>query len=280
MEQTVIGAKPEVTPVVEKAKEPDLITRVSQVKDAPKEVKPTAEPEFDYKEIEQIQDPKAREYAEKAYKSFQRGYGTKFQELAETRKSLETERQKYQEATNWTPDKVQQLMNDQKFVQSANQVLQSQAPQDWKGSQNEWSALNDKEKQEFNMMKQEINSLRLQTTLEQQRRQDETLKTKFANYNPQAVDIITNDLLQGKVNATREDLWKVYDYENAVKRAYELGKQDRKLDDVEKVNASSIDGVQMNSPNRAEAPKKDESSQGAFKRIMLENIAKFKGRNQ
>jgi hypothetical protein len=108
------------------------------------------------------------------------------------------------------------------------------------------------------------------------KKQDETLKTRYANYNPEAVDIITSDLLTGKVRATREDLWKVYDYEPAVKRAYELGRQDGQTEKQEKVNSISAEGMSTMQPNK-EVPKpgEKESTHSYFGRIVMGNLTKM-----
>ena len=266
-----------VAPVVEPQPKPeeDLMSRVSKVKlDA---VKPVIDEEkFDPKDIEKIPDPVAKKYAEQAYKSFEKGYQKKFQDLAEQRKEVE---QKLNEFSNWTPEKIHTLLNDPKFVESAQAVAKSQAPQNWNGSQEQWSSLNDNEKQEWAQMKNAVNQMSMALTLEHQRRQDDGLKQKYANYEPQAVDTITAELLAGKARATREDIWKVYDYENAVKRAYELGKMDKRPEMEEKANASSYDGLSVNQPKTTEKPQTGEGNLTAFKRIVLENLAKAKGRN-
>lgn len=272
-EPEVLQATPEVTPPVEAPKE-DLMSRVSKVKLNPAEPKKADNPfgltRDDYDRVNE--DPSLT----KLYKSMQSDYGKKTQEISELRKTYE---QKMAESTNWTPEKIQQVMNDQKFVEAASQVLKTQAPKDFNGSSQEWSALNDSEKRAFTELKQGYQQVSMQLALEQQRKQDESLKTKFANYEPQTIDIITNELLQGKRQATREDLWKVVDYENAVKRAYELGRQDRQPEMMDKVNATSYDGMTVNKPSGTEAPRKDEHSKDAFRRIMMDNIAKFKQRS-
>jgi hypothetical protein len=46
-------------------------------------------------------------------------------------------------------------------------------------------------------------------------------------------------MMQGKLQASREHVFKAFDYEEAVNRAYQLGLQDRKLEQDGKVAASS-----------------------------------------
>src|SRR3990167_11007207 len=115
----VVGAEPELEKPEIKSEEVSLVTRASQVKIEPQ--RPSISDDgFDYKEIENIKDLQAREYAEKAYKSFQRGWNEKYQELAELRKSLVA---KKTENAIWTPERIQdELLSDPTFIQSAQKV--------------------------------------------------------------------------------------------------------------------------------------------------------------
>jgi hypothetical protein len=265
---SVVTKEPIVT------KEPDLVTRVSQVKVEP-EVKPTEvkEPEFDFKEIDKITDPAAKEYAEKAYKSFQRGFNQKFQELAEIRKTYET---KTAETSNWTPERVQQLLNDGTFVNAAKSVMATQAPSTFEGTQEDWSGLSDTDKAKFHQLENKINFLEQQNFQTKRVQEDESLKTKYVNYKPEAIDILTADLLANKVQATREHLWKVYDYDDAVRRAYELGKEDRQLETTEKKSSTSVEGLTTTSSKEIPTPEKNESNRAFWNRIVLSNLTRLK----
>ena len=124
-----INATPEITTtstatsnaVVETPVKEDLISRVSKVKvDKTPEVN-IEEPKFDINDIEKIQDPQAKEQALRAYKSFQRGFNEKYQELAQIRKELDAIKN---QATNWTPDRIKQELNKPDFIQASQAVLQ------------------------------------------------------------------------------------------------------------------------------------------------------------
>jgi len=256
---------------------PDLITRVSQVKKEEPKLEviqgEVTEPEFDFKDIEKITDPTAKEYAENAYKSFQRGFNKKFQEIAEIRKSLEG---KKQESVAWTPDRINQLLNDSTFVEAAKQVAQTQAPSTFEGTQEEWSSLSDGDKVKFKQLENKIAQLEQQNYQSHLKQQDESLKSKYANYQPEALDIITAELLTGKRQATREDLWRVYDYEDAVTRAYELGKKDASGTNREKSQATTIEGITTQANTETPKPDKGENDRDYFKRLFLGNASKFK----
>jgi hypothetical protein len=265
-------------------KEPELVTRVSQVKvekAEEKETKPTGEteikePEFDVTEIEKIKqkDPEAGAWAEKAYKSFQKGFNNKYQEIAELRKKLET--QAKPEPIAWTPQRLQQEINKPDFVSAAQEVVKNQNPEGSGLTDVEYSTLSEKEKQKLQNMEKEILILKRENTLAQMKAQDEQLKVKYANYDPKAIDIITADMIAGRVQATREHLFKVLDYEDAVHRAYELGKQDKQLTNEEKVTSMSPEGTTAQATEGAVEREKNETDRAWFIRNALNRLAKSK----
>ena len=121
--QTAVETKP-VQPTPAPAE--NLVTRVSQFKQENKDKAiPVDEPQFDINEINSIKDPEARAYAEKAYKSFQKGFNKKFEDLANIRKSLEKEKETI---SSWSPERVQNLLNDKNFVYAAQKLQQFQNP--------------------------------------------------------------------------------------------------------------------------------------------------------
>jgi hypothetical protein len=264
--ETTVTETPEVT-----TPEPSLLQRVSSFKPeetkAPEENKPDT---FNPNDIESIEDPQAKEYAQKAYKSLEKGYQKKFQDLAALRKEVEAMKQ---DSNTWTPERVNKLLNDPTFVQSAQQIAGlSQEAQD------DYSALSEQERKEIASLKQELNMLKQNSTQAEIRAQDEHLKSTYANYDSSAVDTLTADLLAGKVQAGRGDLWKVIDYENAVQRAYELGRQDNRGGLEEKVNSSSAtEGLNISQNANVQKKESGESSESYFSKLgqkALEKITK------
>lgn len=257
----------------------DLITRVSQFKkpETPKkdgEDLSIKEPEFNIQDIDKIADPVAKEQALKAYKSFQRGFNQKFQEIAELRKALESQKGQSQ---SWTSDRIQQLLQDPEFIKASQEVLQKQAPSTWDGSQQEWSGLNDSEKLKFQHMEAKVQELERSNYISKVRAQDETLKTRYANFNPEAIDILTSDLLAGKVQATREHLHKVIDYEPAVQRSYDLGYQDGMNARSEKANSTTLPtGANIQPTIPIPEVDKNESGQNYFRRLVLNRLTEKK----
>ena len=279
-EVKITEGTPEAKPVevtTEKKPEADLITRVSQFKKeetAPEETKLTSETRDTFgltqEDFGKVQnDP----VLSKFYKSMQADYTRKTQAAANDKKEAERIKTEY---STWTPERVQQLLNDQTFVNAAQSVMKTQAPTTFEGTQEEWSGLSDTDKAKFQQLTNKVNLLEQQNYQVRKIQEDETLKTKYNNYDPQAIDILTADLLKGKVQATREHLFKVYDYENAVERAYHLGIQDGKTGIREKVSSSSMEGTMATTNREQPKPEQGENDRAFFKRVFLDNVAKHK----
>lgn len=228
-----------VTPVVNPTQ--DIINRASKfVEDnAPKA--PVAD-NVDYnsqdldKLLEGVTDPAIKEQLIKKSKSLEKGFNNKFQQIADLRKQLENT---VSQSQQWTPEKVKSLLQDPMFVQSAQSIAGSTPPDGM--TEEEYSQLTDGEKAKLAKLpqiEQELSLLRNERFIAQKNEQDTRLKEKYQNYNPQAIDSLTSDLIQGKIQATREDLWKVRDYDDAVVRAYKMGLSDKNNKNQERMNAS------------------------------------------
>lgn len=265
----------EITPKVEtqtetpavQAPQEDLIKKVSQVKlesEAKQPEKAESENPFGLtrEDWEKVQsDPVLKKY----YASMQTGLVKKTQEFSNEKFHLQ---KKIEELTDWTPQRIQQLLQDPKFVEAAQNIIQ----QNPAGSTAEYETEEAKEIKQLKTRLAQLEGTSFQTLM---RQQDENLKSKYVNYDPQKVDIITNEMLTGKVQATREHLWKVLDYEDAIKRAYELGKQDRQQEIKTNIPAMSLS---EGSPNitSGEKPEKlpNEDDRSFLRRIFLDNLNK------
>jgi hypothetical protein len=223
--------------------------------------------------------PEMQEEVKAFQQTLYKGADEKFQEAARLRREAEELRQR-----GWDKTSVQQLLNDPTFQAQVNELQQErqveQNPQGSGLSDEEWSYLSPKEKAMLantQKMQQEDRKKMDQFFQKQEwEKQDMTIKARYKNYEPKYVDEAFNGLVSGKIQATREDLWKAIDYENAVKRAYELGKKDRALDLNEKVTASSpASGFNVNQSK--DVPQKGEKENGVeyFKRIAMRNAQKL-----
>lgn len=269
----------EVTPnSVETNNDDDIVSRVLSHKEESKAEAPKIEGDtdfFNYADIEKITDPVAKEYALKAYKSMERGVQKKFQEAAEMRKQLE---QQLNEIGRWTPEKVQSLLSNQEFINASQAVMQQANPTGGELSDDEWSALSASEKAEFKSMQAKIlqmenqnKQMQMKTELESQ---INSLSQKYASFNKDKVLSLLSDVNAGKFNATLEHIHKVVDYEDAIRRAYRMGKEDRKLDVQEKVNVSTpIDSGTVAKTSTESVRREGESAKQFLMRRMSERFA-------
>jgi len=218
---------------------------VSRVANYTPEAKKEAQPDDIQFNPQDFSVEDAKKYAETAYKSFEKGFQKKFQDLAELKKTLESS---VAHSSSWTTEKIQSLLQDPSFVSAAQGVL-GQSNQNFSGDDDGYSALSDTDKREITEVKRQNHMLLQQQNLLLMKQQDEMLKSKFPNYKPEAVDTITADLLQGKVKNTREYIWKAYDYEEGINRAYQLGMQDARQNLNENIQGASFDSGVSTTPS-------------------------------
>lgn len=265
--------KTQETPQPEPQPQPDLITRVSQVKPKEETKVEVDDGKFNINDldthIEKINDPALKEQFLGLKKSLIKGENQKYQEIATLRKQYET---RLAEITSWTPARLKQELNKPDFVQAAHEVLQTNGKADLTDAQ--YSALSETEKAELNQMRQKLTLLEQSNWEAVKAQQDAQLKNKFANYDPTIVDDLTKNLMEGKIQATRGDIWKVIDYENAVKRAYELGLQDKQIQNQEKVSGMTFaEGRNVSQPSAVER-QKGESVESFLRRSYAHHSAK------
>jgi hypothetical protein len=249
--------------------EPDILSEVSKFRKS----SPTSQSSkdnqdfFDYKQIEEIKDPIAKEVAIKAYKSMQSGLTQKTQAIAEERKKLES---KMQEMQNWSPERIQrELLNNPQFLQAAQQIAATspQNPPNSGLTNEEFSALTAKEQAQLAELKQQVNLLQ-QTNYQARMQQEHSqLQQKYADYDPQEVTQLWNDLSTGKIQATNEHLYKVANYERAVKAAYEYGIQQSKQLNQERSNGSSLNGLQVDNSTGLPVREKGERDESFFVKL-------------
>lgn len=264
----------------------DLITRASKVSlDTPMKDEPiqTESIKLDQATIDKIADPILKASVQEAYKSMQADYTRKTQDLATKRRELEAKK----------GYDIPQMLSDPEFVRAAQDYQringgQSAPSQGSELSADEFSYLSPeqqklytKTKEVEEMNKQIISKLNSSETARVFAEQDTTLRTKYANYEPTKVDEIYQGMMSGTVQATREHLWKVLDYEPAVQRAYKLGLEDRKLQMGEKFAASSqTNGVTVSPASDVPVRMEKESGVEYFKRIALGNAARLLQQNK
>lgn len=232
-------------------KQDDIISRASSFKTQPENTNGAQEVKFNVKEIEKISDPVARKLAEDAYKSFQADYTRKTQELAQQRREMES----YQslKSRQFTLTDIDEVLQNPAFIQAAQEKQRVTQPQQTvtngnaELSEEEFSYLSPEMQKVYVGQKQNrdmLAQLSGQLQSAQVEKEDMTLKTKYADYNPDLVNQTYRDMMSGKVNATREHLWKALNYDEMAKRAYQLGRQDEKNGITQARQASTqVNGV-------------------------------------
>ena len=228
----------------------DLITRVSEVKPPAEPIPTDGYDKTAHDQMISALSPEAQAQVKAYEASVMSGANKKFQEAAEIRKEM---------AQPWTPDRVQSLLNDPAFVQSAQEVTQKQAlaqnPQGSGMQDQEWSALTDNERKQFYAVQQGQAQMQGQMNQLMAIQEDQNLMTRYKNYNADAINQAQDDFRNGRVNATREHIHKILDYDAAIKRAYVMGQQDRQTDIQGKVNAST-DPAGVNTAPATDIPEK------------------------
>lgn len=263
---------PAVTPTVE-APQQTLEQRISSLEGD------VSKPLMTQEEINSIPDPKLREYIQAKEKDMVKGMNEKFRNIAELKKELEQSKSQSQVSDRWTKDRLQQELQNPEFSQAVQDYASQSAPQDWVGTQEEWSNLNTNEKREFNIMKSELKGLKDSQRQFQLQQTDQTIKGKFEDYKPEQINDFEAKLRRGVVDdsSRREAIYKALNYEAAVKRAYELGRTDTNGNLQKKMNASTIDSTQSQTP-AIDLPKREENEKTSnyFVKLARRNMEQLK----
>lgn len=212
----------------------------------------------DFDKIESVED--AKNFAMNSYKSFEKGFQKKFQDVAELRKTLED---KVNQSKSWTPDRIQTLLQDPAFVSAAQGMLNQSSYT----NNDDYSTLSDSEKRRIDAIEQQNRLLIQQQSSMLKQQQDELLRSKYPNYKSEAVDTVTADMLAGKINNVREYIWKAVDFEDSVNRAYHLGVQDGNKQFDENVESLSYTGRENIMPSSTIKKEKGESNESLLKRL-------------
>ncbi len=212
--------------------------------------------------LDEIKDPVARQVLEKKIKDLEAGYHRKFNEVHQMKKDVES---KMESSNTWTQERLDEVLQDPTFNSLVQSRLQNQAPSEYieqGGSQEQWSALSDSEKQQFENMRRQLQQQdsRLNQILKSQ--EDAELMNQFPGYDPTVVDRLQSDLLSGRRQATRSDIWKVANFDQAVQNAFELGKKEGSGSIQEKANVINGNNHSEDSVTPEGAPPKEVMDKG------------------
>lgn len=219
------------------------------------------------KKIDAIEDPQLKEYLTKLRKSGVRGVNEKLSEIAEIRKELQAVKSGLQKE-GWSPQRIQQLMNDPEFLKAAQQVVGSQNVSD----DDEYIPDSVKQKlAELDDIKKQMQNWQQAIAQQNFEQQHNQLSRKYGNYDRNKIDEIRKELLEGKIQATNEHLYKAFYHDENLKRAYELGKKDAMSGIDEKQQANSFEGVTQ-FKNKEVKPEDNETSKQFWNRIVKSKI--------
>jgi len=283
-EETVATTEtPETTVTTEQGQETtqtqptdDLLTRVSkfQLDNDPKKESVAEGGTFNSQELKDsiaaIDNPELKSKMEAMQKSLVSGANDKFQEIATLRKEMQSVLEN--KNGEWTPDKVQALAQDPKFIQAAQQIAGTT-------TEEEFSSMSDSEKAQFTKMQTTINDLtsKIDTQTEQQRltvrtQQHTELAKKYADYDSSRIDSISYDILQGKQQITPEHVYKAFNYDDALNKSYHLGRKDEREGVVEKVQSIAAEGTTVSASTEQVVPEKGESNRSFWDKIVAKNL--------
>lgn len=276
--QQVPAQSPEQASIVT-APEPDLLTKVAQFKKSqPAQDNITNAPE--QPEFEAIKDPVAREAAKQAVERMRRGMQSDYTRKLEEAKSL------VEQSKTWTPQRIQQeLLSNPDFLQAAQMVAGNQAPQNPVNSgltDEQFSALTDREKSELASLKSEVSQLKQNNVNQAIQKEitykDAELKVKYPDYNPAVVDQAMDKLGKMSYADVREYVYKAITHDETVKSVYEMAKSELKSLNQEKINAITPSGSTAINTDAIPTREKGESDQAFFLKLGQFRLAQSKKR--
>lgn len=256
----------------------DLISRVSKIQQSQQ----TSDNSLDNSpkiSLDEIKDPIQKSILEKKIKDLESGYNKKFMQVAEERKKAEAMRLELESKLNKpiTREYVQELLKRPDFIQAAQEEYQSkmgsQAPENWEGTQEQWSNLSDSDKHAFNHLRNQVNSLLSQQQLTANAQEHDKVKSKFHDYDPQLVDKFLQDSSSLSGERIKELVWKAINYEKHMERAYKLAYEDKSGTIKEKINGSTNPASMSvaSSPDKPTAVQGERTSQ-SLKRLFEWNL--------
>jgi hypothetical protein len=260
------------------APEVDLLTKVSQFKPAQDKaiVNPPEQPEF-----AAITDPVAKKAAQEAVERIRRGFQSDYT------KKLEEAQRLVDQTKTWTPERIQkELLENPNFLQAAQMIAgNNSSPNDRPLTAEEYSSLTDSEKARLNLvpqLKNEINQLKKDNETKaiwtEINNTDGTLKSKYADYNPEQINNAFTQLAGMNAAQVREHIYKAQLHDEHVKAAYEMGKQEGKGLTQQKINVIAPDGTSTASSDGLPVKQKGESDQAFFVKLAQFRLAQSRKR--
>lgn len=273
--------QPQAAPATTEGTSVQPITANDIIQRQAKEPKATPQAEPAVKlSLDDVKDPAARQILEAKMKEANDAISRKFGEIGGEKAQLLREMETLKNEMNkpWTPSRIQELMNRPDFIQAAQQAAQVSAPENWTGTNDQWSNLSQSEQAQFRQLAQSQKALEAQLTQMQLSQVDEKLRTRFPDYNPQDVDTFIKDALDGRISndQLREFVYKAKNFDRHVEESYKYGLKDRNGNIQEKLNGSTNLGLSSTLAEEKPTKKEGESGHEFFKRLTLFNLGQAK----
>lgn len=201
--------------------------------------------------MDDVKDPLARQILEKKLEEANKGVSEAFGKVGAEKSKYLQEIEKLKAETNrpWTPERLQQEINKQDFIQSATSLQSSLAPQGV--PQETWSALSPEDKQLILQAKQEA-ALARQEVFQMQQSQvlttvDTELKQEYPDYDSAPINAFYQKAQSNQLTPKemREAVYWAINGRKLCERSYELGRQDNKTTIQEKINGISPNGLNI-----------------------------------
>lgn len=240
---------PNAAPIQEQPKE-SVIKRAASTQPAPAATPSNEAPKVSVS-LDDVKDPVARQILEKKLEEANRGVSEAFGKIGAEKSKylLEVEKLKAEVGRPWTPERLQQELSRQDFIQSATTLQNSVAPQGV--DQEAWSSWTAQEKQAFQGQQSETRALKAQLEFMQQSQVlsavDTDLKTEYPDYDPARVNEFYQKAQQNQFSPKemREAIYWATNGKALVERAYALGLTDKATTVQEKINGMSHNGLNM-----------------------------------
>lgn len=261
-----------------KATQDDLLKRLatSNISQAP----PTLDAPQVNVEMADLKDPASRQVLETRLKEANAKISKTFGEIGAEKAKLmkEIEDLKSKANPNWTPQRLQEELRRQDFIQSAQQLQAQVAPQGWEGSHEEWSALSDNDKQRIQSVISNQNQLTSQMNQLLMSQVDSQLKTKYSDYDSQKIDQFIQDAQTGRVPADqmREFVHLAMNAKRYSEQAYNFGLSDRNTNVQEKMNGATNMGLNTTLSEDKPMRQPNEHSRSYLSRLTNWNLDRIK----
>jgi hypothetical protein len=262
----------------------DLISRVTQFEVEQNPVNKTPEQVdaelFNDKEFRaeidrtKATNPELAKHMELLRKSAMTGVNNKFQQIAEIRKELEAVKNNASHY-KFKANSVDDLLNNPEFINAAKEKLGSS-----KSPIADDPVMSDETKQYIQGLEKQLKDVQEGLTQRQSAeanqewtKHHEVLSTKYKNYDRSRIDEIAKGLIEGRVKATPEYLYKATYHDENVRKAYEFGRKEgaKLLSEKKEVN-QTINGVNAVKLDTI-AQDKEESNLSFMQKIIANKLA-------